>query len=153
MPVLTLAVEVAENAVRQSSGRHQGQFSGSLEAELRVSGPWGVALEVGATGAAEASTNLAFTQVLVRPAVLATLTFSGRHFGAMFGVGPAVSITTAIWDAPSYGAAVFVEPGVRGRTGLIWHVNPHFGVQILGGATSRGGGSDVDLGAGVRWTL
>lgn len=153
MPAVTIAAEFAEAVVRQSSGRHQAQFAGSLEGEFHLQGPWGVAAEVGVTGAGENSSNLDFTQVLVRPAVLATLTFSGPHFGAMFGLGPAVSITSANWASPAYAPGLFAEPGVRGRTGILWHVSKHVGVDLLGGATSRGGGTDVDLGGGVRWTL
>lgn len=169
----SVAVElvVGEALVRQSSGRHRAQAALGVTLAVPVRGLWGVAVEAVGTYGAERSAEITLDQYLVRPALLATLTFARerepvarvtrkRRFLATspylaldVGLGPAVAVTAAHWTSPDLGTLTTIEPGARGRAALAFGVGEHLRVRLQGGLGWRPSGVDHDYQLGVAWAF
>ncbi len=172
-PPPAFEVALGEALVQQSSGRHRPQAALGVSLAVPVAGRWGIAAEVLGTFATERSSELALDQWLVRPAVLATLSFArpittvprarpaadgsatrpSAWLSFDVGLGPTASATIAHWVDPDLGAAVLVEPGVRGRAGLALGVSERARLRFQGGLAWRPSGVDHDFTLGLAWAL
>lgn len=169
-----IAVELVsgEALVRQSSGRHRAQAAIGVTVALPVRGIWGVGVEAVGTRGVERSAELQLEQYLLRPALLATVTFArepqrvrhqkrrGTSFEATspylaldVGAGPAVSLRFARWASPELGTVSAIEPGARGRVALAFGVGDHLRVRVQGGIAWRLSGVDHDYQVGAAWAF
>lgn len=169
----TVAIELVagEALVRQSSGRHRAQLALGVTVAVPVRGIWGVAVEAVGTYGKERSDELSLDQYLVRPALLATVTFAreravvtrinrrGRfestspYLALDVGAGPAVALQYARWIIPDLGTVSVIEPGARGRAALAFGFGAHFRLRLQGGIGWRLSGVDHDYQLGAAWAF
>jgi hypothetical protein len=151
--VVSVELGFGEALVRQSSGRSRAQPVLGLGAGVGIAAPWGVAVEATTSYARDRSDVVAIDQLLVRPALLATLTFPRGRSQFELGLGPHFQITAAHWSNPAFDTALIVEPGVRTRAALAMGVGPHAHVRIQGGLAWRVAGVDADAQVGAAWAF
>jgi hypothetical protein len=148
---LILAVALGEDAVVQSSGRHNPQLGGAVEVGGRLGGPWSLAMDLGVTGSQLQTRHVQATTWRLRPALLLNGTWGEGGWRATFSLGPGASAGASTWGSESPGLAWTVSPAGRFRGRLAGRIAKGTWVDGGMGVTGRLGGVDVDVTVGLRW--
>lgn len=152
MSGLVLAFALGEDAVVQSSGRHNPQLGGAVEIEARFAAPWSLSAEVGVTGTHLQASAFETSAWRFRPALLLNATGGQDGWRAIFSAGPAASVGASTWPGESEGTAWIASPAGRFRARLARRIGKGTWVDGGMGVTGRIGGLDADLSLGLRWT-